>query len=40
MIDYQIRLINFPNIQTREAGAENNDGRYMIFIETSLSKEA
>lgn len=40
MIDYQVRLINFPNSKTRKTVTPNNDGSYTIFIETSLSKEA
>lgn len=40
MIDYQVRLINFPNPKTKETVTENDDGSYTIFIETSLSKKS
>ena len=39
MIDYQVRLINFPNFKTREAVTENEDGSFTIFIEERLSRE-
>ena len=39
MIDYQVRLINFPNGCTKEAVTENEDGSYTIFIESSLTRE-
>lgn len=40
MIDYQVQLTTFPDAKTKEAVSENNDGSYIIFIETSLSREA
>ena len=39
MIDYQVRLINFPSGSSREAVTENEDGTYTIFIDASLSLE-
>lgn len=39
MIDYQVRLINFPTGMAKEAVAENEDGTYTIFIEAALSHE-
>lgn len=36
MIDYQVRLINFPS-QVKEAVTENEDGTYTIFIDAALS---
>lgn len=36
MIDYQVRLIQFPNAKTKETVVENEDGSYTIFIESSL----
>lgn len=39
MIDYQVRLINFPSGNSREAVTENEDGTYTIFIDASLSLE-
>ena len=38
MIDYQVRLINFPSGKVREAVTENEDGSYTIFIEENLSQ--
>lgn len=38
MIDYQVRLINFPSGKTKEAVTENEDGSFTIFIDESLSK--
>ena len=38
MIDYQVRLINFPPGKVREAVTENEDGSYTIFIEENLSQ--
>ena len=38
MIDYQVRLINFPPGNVREAVTENEDGSYTIFIEENLSQ--
>ncbi len=35
-IDYQVRLIQFPDTRTKEAVVENEDGSYTIFIESSL----
>lgn len=39
MIDYQVRLIDFPSGKTKEAVTENEDGTYTIFISSSLSHE-
>ncbi|MGN0366745.1 MAG: hypothetical protein ACI4E5_12515 [Suilimivivens sp.] len=39
MIDYQIRLIQFPTKKINETVVENEDGSYTIFIESSLSKD-
>lgn len=39
MIDYQVRLINFPSGSSREAVTENEDGTYTIFIDAALSHE-
>ncbi len=39
MIDYQVRLIDFPEGKVKEAVTENEDGTYTIFISTSLSCE-
>lgn len=36
-IDYQVRLISFPNTTTKEAVTENEDGTYTIFISDRLS---
>lgn len=36
----QVQLINFLNIRTKEAGTENNDRSYTIFIEISLLRDA
>ena len=36
-IDYQVRLIKFPNGKKKEAVTENEDGTYTIFIEETLS---
>ena len=36
-VDYQVRLISFPDYKTKEAVTENEDGSYTIFIEASLS---
>lgn len=36
-IDYQVRLISFPNTVTKEAVTENEDGTYTIFISDKLS---
>lgn len=38
MIDYQVRLINFPS-QVKEAVTENEDGTYTIFIDAALSSD-
>lgn len=38
LIDYQVRLINFPPGNVREAVTENEDGSYTIFIEENLSQ--
>ena len=38
-IDYQIRLIRFPNNKVRETVVENEDGSYTIFIEATLTFE-
>lgn len=38
LIDYQVRLINFPPGKVREAVTENEDGSYTIFIEENLSQ--
>ena len=40
MIDYQVRLIDFPPGKTKETIAENEDGSYTIFIDAALSREA
>jgi len=39
LIDYQVRLINFPPGKAKEAVTENEDGTYTIFIEAALSRE-
>lgn len=39
MIDYQVRLIQFPPGRVKEAVTENEDGSYTIFIEQALSHE-
>lgn len=39
MIDYQVRLLNFPSGSTGEAVTENEDGTYTIFIDAALSYE-
>lgn len=39
IIDYQIRLMNFPTNRAKEMVTENADGSYTIFLEASLSKE-
>ena len=39
MIDYQVRLINFPHGKAKEAVTENEDGSFTIFIDESLSKD-
>lgn len=39
MIDYQVKLIQFPNNNVKESVVENEDGSYTIFIEASLSRE-
>lgn len=39
MIEYQIKLINFPKGKTKEAVTQNEDGTYTIFIDASLSHE-
>lgn len=39
MIDYQVRLIQFPPGSIKEAVTENEDGSYTIFIEQALSHE-
>ena len=36
-IEYQIRLISFPNTAVKEAVTENEDGTYTIFISDKLS---
>ena len=38
MIDYQVRLINFP-AKAKEAVTKNEDDTYTIFIDASLSKD-
>ena len=38
-IDYQVKLIDFPNKKIRETVVTNEDGSYTIFIEASLSRE-
>lgn len=38
-IDYQVKLIQFPNAKVKESVVENEDGSYTIFIEASLSRE-
>lgn len=38
-VDYQVRLIQFPNTKVKESVVENEDGSYTIFIESSLSRE-
>lgn len=38
MIDYQVRLINFPS-KTKEAVTKNEDGTYTIFIDAALSRD-
>lgn len=38
-IDYQVRLIQFPNKKVRESVVENEDGSYTIFIEASLARD-
>ena len=38
-IDYQVKLIQFPNSKVKESVVENEDGSYTIFIEASLSRE-
>ena len=38
LIDYQVRLINFPPGKVREAVTENEDGSYTICIEENLSQ--
>ena len=40
MIDYQIRLVNFPKGKAKEAVTENEDGTYTIFIDAALSRES
>lgn len=39
MIDYQVRLIDFPTGGSGEAVTENEDGTYTIFIDAALSYE-
>jgi hypothetical protein len=39
LIDYQVKLIQFPNNKVRESVVENEDGSYTIFIDASLSRE-
>lgn len=39
MIDYQVKLIQFPNNKVHESVIENEDGSYTIFIDASLSYE-
>lgn len=39
MIDYQVRLIDFPAGKSKEAITENEDGTYTIFIDAALSRE-
>lgn len=39
LIDYQVRLIDFPEGKAKEAVTENEDGTYTIFIDASLSHE-
>lgn len=39
-IDYQIKLIQFPNKKIKESVTENEDGSYTIFIDSSLSRDA
>lgn len=39
IIDYHVKLIKFPTGKVREAVAENEDGSYTIFIESSLDLE-
>lgn len=36
-IDYQVRLIRFPNNKVRETVVENEDGSYTIFIDSTLT---
>lgn len=40
MIDYQVKLIKFPNSKTKEAVVINPDDSYTIFIESTLCHEA
>ena len=39
LIDYQVKLIQFPNNKVHESVIENEDGSYTIFIDSSLSRE-
>lgn len=39
MIDFQVRLIQFPNNMVKETVVSNEDGSYTIFIDASLSRE-
>lgn len=37
LIDYQIRLVQFPSGKVHESVTENEDGTYTIFIDSSLN---
>lgn len=39
LIDYMVKLIQFPPGKTKEAVTENEDGSYTIFIDASLTAE-
>lgn len=39
LIDYMVKLIQFPPGKTKEAVTENEDGSYTIFIDASLTVE-
>lgn len=38
MIDYTVRLVNFPTAKVKESVVKNEDDSYTIFIEASLSQ--
>lgn len=39
LIDYNVKLIQFPNKKIKESVVKNEDDSYTIFIEASLSSE-
>ena len=39
LINYNVKLIKFPNSKVHESVIENEDGSYTIFINSTLSME-